>query len=32
MSDRLTPEGGTVEESGGETYEDLTNLSGDEDE
>ena len=33
MSDQLTPSGGTtLEESGGETYEDLTNLSGDEDE
>ena len=34
MSDRLTPDGGTttIEESGGETYEDLTNLGGDEDE
>jgi hypothetical protein len=32
MSDQLTPDGGTLEESGGETYEDLTNLGGDEDE
>jgi hypothetical protein len=33
MSDQLTPDGGTtVEQSGGETYEDLTNLGGDEDE
>jgi hypothetical protein len=33
MSDQLTPDGGqTLEESGGETYEDLTNLGGDQDE
>lgn len=32
MSDQLTPDGGTVEESGGETYEELVNLSSDEDE
>lgn len=32
MSDQLTPDGGTIEESGGETYEDLTNLSSDTDE
>lgn len=33
MSDQLTPDGGiTLETTGGETYEDLTNLSGDEDE
>jgi hypothetical protein len=33
MSDQLTPDGGTtVEESGGETYQDLTNLSNDDDE
>ena len=33
MSDKLVPDGGpTLEESGGETYEDLTNLSSDEDE
>jgi hypothetical protein len=31
MSDALTPDGGpTLEESGGETYEDLTNLGGDD--
>lgn len=32
MSDQLTPDGGTIEESGGETYEDLANLSSDQDE
>ena len=33
MSSPLTPEGGpTIEESGGETYEELANLNGDEDE
>ena len=33
MSSPLTPDGGTtLEESGGETYEDLTNLGGDDDE
>ena len=33
MSDQLTPDGGTtVEESGGETYDDLTNLSSNDDE
>jgi hypothetical protein len=33
MSDQLTPDvGPTLEESGGETYEDLTNLSSDQDE
>ena len=30
MSDRLTPDGMTIEESGGETYEDLVNLSSDD--
>jgi hypothetical protein len=30
MSDRLTPESTTIEESGGETYEDLVNLSSDD--
>jgi len=33
MSEQLTPDGGTtLEETGGETYEDLTNLSSDQDE
>lgn len=30
MSDQLTPDGGTIEESGGETYEELTNLGDDD--
>ena len=30
MSDQLTPDGDLIEESGGETYEELTNLQEDE--
>lgn len=32
MSDRLTPDNTTIEESCGETYEDLVNLSSDDGE
>lgn len=32
MSDRLIPDGGTIEESGDETYQDLVNLSSEGDD
>jgi|RhiMetdeSRZDD1v2_1073273.scaffolds.fasta_scaffold81088_3 hypothetical protein len=32
MSDRLIPDGGTIEESGDETYQDLVNLSSEVDD
>ena len=32
MSDQLTPDQATIEESGGETYQDLSNLSPDTDD